>query len=348
MNKRLILVLVVALPLFSCVAARKYDELNADYESLQRESNSAKSKIQELEADNLEYQQQLEQLTEQVASLKLDTASIGKQYRRTQQQYEKINKLNDELLQKYSKLQKGSEQENAKILRELENTRLALQEKEDRQNVLALELESKEKNLSKLEAELTEREANIKQLKNLLAKKDSAVLNLRNRIAQALLNFKDKGLTVEQRNGKVYVSLEAKLLFPSGSTVIDKEGKEALTSLANVLQDQKDLEILVEGHTDTDKLKGSTYPHNNWELSVLRSTAVVELMLANSNINPAQLVAAGRSEFVPVDPAVKAKNRRIEIILTPNLDKLFEIIDAETKVAADEVEQEENDLLDGE
>jgi len=337
-NKTLVIAILAAIPLISCVSGRKYEELKTDYESLEREAGSYKTRIQEIEADNLEYQEQLVQLQEQVTGLKADTASIGKLYRRTQQQYEKINKLNDELLQKYSTLQKGSEQENAKILTELENTRLALQEKEDRLNVLALELEGKEKNLDVLSAELTEREANITQLKSLLAKKDSAVLNLRNRIAQALLNFKDKGLTVEQRNGKVYVSLEAKLLFPSGSTKIDTEGKQALTSLALVLQDQADLEILVEGHTDTDKLASATYPHNNWELSVLRSTAVVELMLANSKINPSQLIAAGRSEFIPVDAADKAKNRRIEVILTPNLDKLFEIIDAETKIAASEAE----------
>jgi chemotaxis protein MotB len=122
------------------------------------------------------------------------------------------------------------------------------------------------------------------------------------------------------------VSLEAKLLFKTGSTFVEEEGKKALVELAKVLEHEKDIEIIVEGHTDTDKLASSTSPKNNWELSVLRSTSVVEIMTSNSKMNPAQLMAAGRSEFHPVDSQDKAKNRRIEIIISPNLNELFEII----------------------
>jgi len=116
------------------------------------------------------------------------------------------------------------------------------------------------------------------------------------------------------------------LLFSSGSTVVETEGKKALIDLAKVLETEKEVEIVVEGHTDTDKFTSSASPRNNWELSVLRSTAVVEIMTANSKMNPVQLMAAGRSEYIPVDVKDKAKNRRIEIIISPNLNELFEII----------------------
>ena len=149
---------------------------------------------------------------------------------------------------------------------------------------------------------------------------------LKARVANALRNFENQGLTVVQKNGKIYVSLEAKLLFSSGSTKVEDEGKEALVELARVLETERDLEIVVEGHTDTDKLNSSVSPKNNWELSVLRATAVVELMLANSNMAATQIMAAGRSEYHPVDPNDKSKNRRIEIIISPNLNELFEII----------------------
>jgi chemotaxis protein MotB len=172
----------------------------------------------------------------------------------------------------------------------------------------------------------------VNELEQIIAEKDAAVRALKDKIAAALLGFKDKGLTVEQRNGKIYVSMEAKLLFPKGSTSVDPQGQKALIELAKVLQDQKDLEILVEGHTDTDKLSGNGPIKDNWELSVMRATAVVKIMLGNSGIDATQITAAGRGEHIPVDKGeteeAKAKNRRIEVILTPNLDELFEIIDS--------------------
>ena len=125
----------------------------------------------------------------------------------------------------------------------------------------------------------------------------------------------------------MYVSLEAKLLFPSGSTVIDAEGKRALIDLANAIEGQSDMEIIVEGHTDTDALRSTAIPRDNWELSVLRATAVVKIMTENSKVSPLILSASGRSEYHPIDPEDKARNRRIEIIISPNFNELFEIID---------------------
>jgi len=164
-------------------------------------------------------------------------------------------------------------------------------------------------------------------LEALIAAQEEAANALRAKVTDALLGFADKGLSIEQKNGKVYVSLEAKLLFPSGSTKIDPEGQKALIDLAKAIENQSELEIVVEGHTDTDKIRSNDIPRDNWELSVLRATAVVKIMEENSEINPKILAASGRSEFHPVDEEDKAKNRRIEIILAPNLNELFEIIE---------------------
>jgi chemotaxis protein MotB len=140
----------------------------------------------------------------------------------------------------------------------------------------------------------------------------------------------DRGLTVEQRDGKVYVSLEAKLLFASGSTAVEPEGRKALEQLAKAVAGSKDLEIVVEGHTDTDALQSPSHPRNNWELSVLRATEVVGILTkSGAAIDPTRLTAAGRSEYHPVDPANKAKNRRIEIVLAPKLDALYDLIRTE-------------------
>ena len=242
-------------------------------------------------------------------------------------QYDKINELNDILSSKNSKLLGDAAEENRKLLAELEITRTDLQKKEDDLALLESRLNEKEDSLNVMSSELASRSQRLAELETLLAEKDAAANALKKKVSDALLGFKDKGLTIEERNGKVYVSLEAKLLFPSGSTVINSEGQQALINLARAVEDQKDLEIIVEGHTDTDQIRSNKIPSDNWELSVLRSTAVVKIMLGNSNIDPKLLSAAGRSEYHPVDPEDKAKNRRIEIVLSPDLGELYKIIE---------------------
>jgi chemotaxis protein MotB len=173
---------------------------------------------------------------------------------------------------------------------------------------------------------LAEREQRVNELEEMIKRKDDAAQQLRTKVANALKGFESQGLSVVYKNGKIYVSMEAKLLFASGSTVVEPNGKKALIELAKVLENERELEIIVEGHTDTDKLNSSAHPKNNWELSVLRSTSVIDILLSNSKMNPTQLMAAGRSEFYPVDPSNKAKNRRIEIIISPNLTELYDLI----------------------
>ena len=225
---------------------------------------------------------------------------------------------------------KNYSNENRKLLEALRDTQTDLQRREDEVREIEQELQAKERRLNDLEDALKSREARVAELESIIAEKDATVRALKDRIAAALTGFIDKGIAVEQRNGKIYVSLEAQLLFPSGSTVVNAEGKGALIDLAKVIKDEQDITILVEGHTDSDPFTGSGVIKDNWDLSVMRATAVVRIMTENGGMAPSMLTAAGRGEFVPVaDNSTKegkAKNRRIEVVLTPNLDQLFEII----------------------
>ena len=310
----------------SCVPARKFEEMEAKHVKCDYELQVSHEKMQALEAYKNENSRRIEDFDKRHKSLVRDTSILSKSLRLKEKQYDKINDLNEELLRKFSELQKMSTSENAKIIDQLDKTRLELQQKEDRLDQLENNLNKTKLELDDKSAKLSDREKKVQELESIIAKQDSAVKALKDRIANALLGFADKGLNVEQRDGKIYVSMEAKLLFPSGSVVVSKDGQKAVKELSKALENQKDLEIIVEGHTDADALKSAVHPKDNWELSVLRSTAIVNIMLKHSSLDPKIISAAGKGEFVPVDVNDKAKNRRIEIVITPNLSELFKII----------------------
>jgi chemotaxis protein MotB len=156
--------------------------------------------------------------------------------------------------------------------------------------------------------------------------------DLKNKVSEALLGFENDGLTVSMKDGKVYVSLDEQLLFRSGSWEIDQKGRSALQNLAGVLERNPDIQISIEGHTDDVPYRGSGQLVDNWDLSVKRATTVVRVLLSGSNIDPKRLTASGRSEYVPIDPAntatARQKNRRTEVVLTPDLSSLYDIINS--------------------
>jgi chemotaxis protein MotB len=184
--------------------------------------------------------------------------------------------------------------------------------------------------VSQLSSDLEKREARLKEVEDVLHKQDAATNALKNKLQQALLGFQQSGLTVDVRNGKVYVSLADKLLFPSGSITIDEHGKAALQQLAGVLNKETEINIAVEGHTDDKKIINLGQIKDNWDLSVLRATSVVRYLTETEKVDPKRLTATGKGEFQPIDPAntdeARAKNRRIEIVLTPKLDELYNLI----------------------
>ncbi len=305
--------LFILIGLFTaCVPARKYEELQNRYKGTQESEAAALAKAQAAEAAMKEQAASMEDVVKRKANLERDTTIQGTSLRNMTTQYDKINKLNTELLEKYNSLLAGDRSENRKLLTDLEATRLRLQRQEDSLNTLS--------------RSLGDREAKLADLQKELATKDAAMKSLKDRVTAALSGFEGKGLTVTQKDGKIYVNLDNKLLFKSGSTVVEDQGKQALSNLAKAVENEKDLNILVEGHTDTDKILPGGSMKDNWDLSVLRATSVVRILQESSKVDPTRITAGGRGEYVPVDPNDKAKNRRIEVILSPNLEALYKLV----------------------
>jgi chemotaxis protein MotB len=303
----------LAIILSGCVTARQYDELRSDQTGLLVENEDLAKRNQALDLKDEEQSSQIDQLERRMGNLVMDTTSMGTSLRRLRSQYDKLNELNELLTQRSDRLRSEVSDENRTLLTELQDMRIALQLQED--------------SLFQLERDLRSREARVNELQSLVDAQSQASRLLKERLASALFAFRDKGLKVEERDGKVYVSLAAKLLFPSGSTTVDPEGVKALTDLAHAIESETEFEVVVEGHTDDVAFTSPVSPKNNWELSVLRATAVVEILTANSSIAPTLLSASGRSEFHPVNPEDRDSNRRIEVILAPKLDQLFDLLE---------------------
>jgi chemotaxis protein MotB len=192
------------------------------------------------------------------------------------------------------------------------------------------EIKKLEVNLRKLESDLKKREARLNEVEDILRKRDEATNALKNKLQKALLGFQQSGLTVDIRNGKVYVSLTDKLLFSSGSIIIDDKGKLALGELAKVLKTQPEINISVEGHTDNQRVVNLGQIKDNWDLSVLRATSVVRLLTEVEKVENSRITATGKGEYQPIEAGssseVRSRNRRIEIVLSPKLDELYNLI----------------------
>ena len=313
------LLLAMCLVFAGCVTSQQYEALQSQLDEAESENAALRLARQDAEISSRELEGQLAILESQNSDLASDLDRIGSQAKLLREEVARLTELNDALTDQSSGRLSNIAEENRQLLEDVMRIREELQEREDRFNRL-------ERDLNEKSALLEARSQRVEELESLLAARERAAEALRARLAEALLGFQGKGLNVEQRNGKVYVSMEAQLLFSSGSAQVDPVGREALVGLAEVIAEQSDLEIVVEGHTDTDQVRSTATPKNNWELSVLRATAVVEILLENAGVDPAMLSASGRGEYHPVDASDKAKNRRIEVILAPNLDSLYELI----------------------
>jgi len=327
--KQLSILLLIAASIYACVPAKKFEDMQLRAENAEKLKGSMLEKMKNIETQLAEQNTEMESLKRDLKALQRDTMVTGTSLRKMTSQYDKINSLNDQLIDKIKQLESSNKAESVKLVTELETTRETLQQKEDKLRTLETTLNTKEQKLGDLNKALEQREKRVKELESVLAEQKASSEALKKRISDALLGFKDKGLKVALKEGKIYVSMEAKLLFPSGSTSIDKEGKQAISELAEVLKDQQDISIMVEGHTDTDKIKGGSMK-DNWDLSVLRATSVVRI-LTDKGVNPTRVTPAGRGEHLPLDAEkskeAKAKNRRIEVVITPNLDSVFELLE---------------------
>jgi len=298
----LMVFLIVATTFISCVSTKKYKALdtkcNEESTRLNTKVDDLGTQVTELSSENQRYKKELSQM-------KADRVLTA--------DYNELDRSHELLKSQFSANFKDAE----KVMAELKASQDSLLVREERVKAMQAELAIKGRNLAELEMAIH--------------KQDSITNALRKAVSDALTGFEGKGLTVHMKDGKVYVSLEEKLLFASGKWDVSKDGIVALKDIAKVLEKNPDINVLIEGHTDNVPLSSQNQVKDNWDLSVMRATSIVKILLSAAKIDPKRLAASGRGEFLPVVPNTsavnKAKNRRTEIILSPKLDELMQIID---------------------
>ena len=309
MIKKISIGLLVLALSTSCVSKKIYTDLENKYNDLKKENGNLSDENESL----LKAKNQLE----------LDRDALKNELSKIKSERDKLTADQNALNEKIARLQ-----ESYNALEK--NSNDALQSNMKKNRDLLAELEAKQKALSIEQERLSKSAQRLNELEEMIAAKEAAMRKLKETLSKALNGFEGKGLTVEQKNGKVYVSMENKLLFNSGSWAVSSEGKKAVVELGKVLGENPDIAVLIEGHTDNDPYGGSGPIADNWDLSTKRATAIVGILSENKAINKKNLTAAGRGEFSPLatneTAEGKAKNRRIEIILTPKLDEIAEML----------------------
>ena len=328
---RISLIILSIFLISSCITPKVYNELLDKHEIAKKNLTKNEKLILELRENLDDKERDITNLNTLVEQLRKDSIALNNDLVSCQKKYDDLSTTYDLLTSKSSRYMAEKAKETKELLSQLETTQSELFAKEDQLNKSTLELEEKERKLLDSQNELELRSLRVAELEAIINRKDSMVTALKQKISKALIGLEGDGLTIEQRNGKVYISLEEDLLFASGKYEINQTGKQALDKLSDALSYQKDLEILVEGHTDSIPLSGRGLVKDNWDLSVMRATSVVKRLTSNTNLDPTQLIAAGRSEFVPISSNLtsegRGENRRIEMILSPNLDDLFKLLE---------------------
>lgn len=317
MNIKTISAGVLALALMtSCVSKKVYTDLETKYADLKKENRTLADENEPIGKEKNELDLKSKDLQAQLDKLKAERDKLSKDYASTKSGLDKMQSS-------YNDLEKSSGETNASISKK---NRELLAELEAKGKALAAEQER----LNKLNAELKERSQRVDELEGMIAAQEAGLKKLKETLSKALNGFEGKGLTVEQKNGKVYVSMENKLLFGSGSWTVGTEGKKAVVEVGKVLASNPDISVLIEGHTDNVAYAGNGQITDNWDLSTKRATAIVHILKENKNVDPKNLTAAGRSEYAPIagneSAEGKSKNRRIEIILTPKLDEISKML----------------------
>ena len=324
------IIFIGLLGLVSCVPQRQFQDLQKSYNDEIQKNADCNKKNAGLQDRTDQDDKALTDENARVQALGRDTTLMGTSIRKLTSLNAQINDDYQKLLDKERELESGNKMKTLELSSQLDEIRHKLNEK-------SVELNNKEDSLNKLNSQLITtrqnldaREKRVKELSNVLNKKDSTVKALKNTISDALLGFKEKGLTVSIKDGKVYVSVEDKLLFQSGKYALNSDGKAALMQLASALTRMPDVNIMVEGHTDNVPYKGNGILIDNLDLSAKRATEVARILTNEGKIAPAKVIAAGRGDTEPVasndTPEGRAKNRRTEIILTPNLGELFKVL----------------------
>lgn len=332
MNKPLsLIVILLSISVLSCVPASKYRELQNASRQNMMDRDDYKTENLTLSMQNKETATRIAALEAEMTRTKQDIALAEIERNKAREELNTISDRYYALQNAQEDLVRGNLTETKKLLAELQAAQDNLRQKEDIMKQLEHSMDLRKISLDELNLELEKKNARMAELEKVLDNQKKIVEDLKMKVSEALMGFENNGLTVTNRDGKVYLSLDEKLLFKSASWEIDANGRNALKKLAAVLERNPGIQITIEGHTDNVPYRpGSGNLSDNWDLSVKRATTVVRTLLEGSKINPSRLTASGRSEFVPVEtgdtPEARQKNRRTEIILTPDLTELYNLI----------------------
>ncbi|MCL2413823.1 MAG: OmpA family protein [Bacteroidales bacterium] len=321
--KKILTITAITLIFASCVSMQRFRELESKY-------NETSDRATRLERTNLEQgilinelRAEIERKREQLARLQAAFDEMEADHRFAQTSLENLRAEYDELNARFTTALSGNRAENQRLMQELNTARDNLLRRE-------AEVNEQQRELERLLAEFREKEVRVNELQGILDSKESELRALRDRMTQALLGFADRGLTVYTRDGRVHISMDERLLFASGQWQVNAEGQRAIREVATILAQSPEIGIMVEGHTDNIPMRGRGDVRDNLDLSVMRATAITRILLENRGISPTRVTAAGRGEWMPIapndTPENRARNRRSEIILTPNLSELMRLI----------------------
>lgn len=330
MMKKILYIVSGIILLGSCVPSSEFSQLTDKSNSLQNERDELMAENEFLTVENREMRSKIDHVEAQQEQLVRDSIRIHNRVKELENEIGEIERQYADLESTHDALLRGNARETRRLLNELQNTQETLSRKEQLLRDLESNVNNQKQDVARLQAELEQRNARLLEMEEMLHEKDRVLDDLKNRVAEALQGFEGQGLSVYRKDGRVYVSMEEKLLFQSGSTQVDPNGVRALKQLAMVLGNNPEINIMIEGHTDDVPFRKGSSIKDNWDLSVMRATSIVRILLEGSNVEPTRITVAGRGEFMPMDPArtpeARRKNRRTEIILSPDFTEVFRIL----------------------
>ncbi|MDR2084296.1 MAG: OmpA family protein [Bacteroidales bacterium] len=322
MKNKIILTFAVFVLVFqSCVPTKQFKDLE---KSCHDERMTLREQLQNAEELNKEHASEIFNLNKHINILTQDSIDLSEDLQIKTLELDKLTRQFEALQRENEYLSSGMNNSSKKLLQDFQDLQNQLLEREDILN-------ERESQLLKSQKEIESRNKKIEELNNILAQQSKELKNLKNEVINALKSYDGQGIDIVEKGGKIYVSMDENLLFMSGSYNVAPEGKKAIGKLGTVLAQNPNINVLIEGHTDNVPYNGSGQLKDNWDLSVMRATSVVKILLENKNIDPKRLTATGHGEYQPITSnstsESRAKNRRTEIVLEPNLQKLFELLE---------------------
>ncbi len=330
MSKQIIVTIAIAATIISCVPSRQYNDTLSAKEKAEAEVKSLNTRIDDLNAEILSLKEVIKGQSDTIRRKSNDLEDLQNRYNSMVLTNNQLRETEQILNDRINQLLAISTSENVKLTEDITAKEKLLAEKETALLQKELLLAAERKNIDSLQASIAAKEQRIAELETAINALNEKLASVMTSLEQALAGFNANDLTIEQKDGRIYINISEKLLFASGSTTIDAKGKQALKQVADALRNQKDVHIMVEGHTDNVPLKSANYPKDNWDLSVLRATTIVKILTNDYGVDAKILQAAGSGEYKPVasnsDAAGRSLNRRTEIIIMPDLSVIADIL----------------------